>query len=343
LPGLANTDTDKIVLTDSESGAADKKLVSGKDYIALTEAMYDSNTNAGTGTITVTGDNNYKGKIVVTFPIAKADFTKSDFVFEGLRPTYDGKAKPITVKMRDGLQGAGGMDPTTPVTYAQISESGSLISSVPAGVGEYSIQLKTTAGALNYNQWDAVVDGVTLVILRAKQTTANFEGMTDRPYTGSPQTVTPTVKTSGGETAASVGTTISTPTYRLNNGASLPNVVAVGTYDVIADVTGGANYEDVWGFTLGQVKVNPIKPVISNFTVTAAGGIVNIYLNSPHTPDSIGAIENVRYENDDGVIYNDYPTDPGDYKVLFDVKAGKNFSAEVDLKTTTKPVVVAAP
>ena len=69
--------------------AGSRTLISGTDY----SVSYGANINAGTGTVTITGKNNYSGNITKTFSIAKRTITRTDI--SGIDSLYEYTGNPV--------------------------------------------------------------------------------------------------------------------------------------------------------------------------------------------------------------------------------------------------------
>ena len=75
-----------------------KNLQKDRDY----RVAYSNNINAGTGTLTITGQGNYSGTKTINFTITAKDINSESITLEKNTYTYDGRAKTPVVTVKDG-------------------------------------------------------------------------------------------------------------------------------------------------------------------------------------------------------------------------------------------------
>lgn len=124
------------------SNANYSKLKAGEDYTAA----WTGNKQPGTGTLTVTGKNNYNGTLTANIHIDKAPLT--DNLFTLTLPdediTYDGQSHGATITKQTGVG-------TATITYQKEGES-AFSSTMPKAVGNYTIYLAFSEGTLYYGR-----------------------------------------------------------------------------------------------------------------------------------------------------------------------------------------------
>ena len=180
-------------------------LVSGTDY----EVSYTDNTNVGTGTMMITGKGEYTGSITNTFLITPASI--ADSTVAGITDrTYTGteQTQTLTVMIGNTALSAG---TDYELAYTDNTDAGTATITI-TGVGNYSGMVTRTFAINAVSIENAVVTGIT-----------------DRTYTGTKQTQTPTVMI--GNTALSAGTD-----YELsyidntNAGTATITITGIGNY-----------------------------------------------------------------------------------------------------------------
>ena len=214
----------------------DRTLTNGTDYTL----SYSNNTNAGTATVTIAGKGNYSGSLSKTFTISGISITGATVTGITNR-TYTGTAQTQnpTVKLGEKTL-VSGTDYT--VSYANNTNAGTATVKV-TGKGNY-------AGTVSK----------TFTISAASITGATVTGITNKPYTGTAQTQSPTVKL--GEKTLASGTD-----YML----SYANNTNAGTATVT--ITGKGNYAGTISktFIIGGISITGATVTgITNRTYTGA-------------------------------------------------------------------------
>ncbi|WP_037322999.1 leucine-rich repeat protein [Ruminococcus sp. NK3A76] len=201
-------------------------LVNGTDYTV----SYNSNINAGTGKVTITGKGNYTGSVSKSFTITRASIAKA--TVSGLsNKYYTGKAIAQTPVVKLGSKTLkAGTDYT--VSYKSNKAVGTATVTI-TGKGNYT-------GSVSKS----------FTITRASIAKATVSGLSNKTYTGKAITHTPVVKLGSKTLKAGTDYTVS---YKSNK--------AVGTATVT--ITGKGNYS---GTVKATFKINPKKTTLKSVT-----------------------------------------------------------------------------
>lgn len=132
-----------------------EKLVEGVDYVV----NYGSNTNVGTGTITIIGTGNYGGKVAAEFQITKANNKITNVTKKKVIKYKKLEKKTRSFKISAKAQGNAKMTfKKVSVTksakkYITVSKSGKVKVKKGLNKGTYKLKVKITAGATtNFNK-----------------------------------------------------------------------------------------------------------------------------------------------------------------------------------------------
>lgn len=196
-------------------------LEDGTDY-ALS---YESNVNAGTATLTVTGKGNYTGTMSKQFTISRASISNASFASIASQ-TYTGAAiKPAPELAFSGKWLTSGTDYT--LSYAN-----------NVSVGTATVTVK---GKGNFTGETSA----TFSIAKASLSSASISGIESQTYTGSALTPVPTVTWNGGTLREGADYSLS---YKNNVNAGTATVVIAGK----GSFTGSRNI----GFTIARRNIS---------------------------------------------------------------------------------------
>ncbi|MBD5585723.1 MAG: hypothetical protein HDQ88_11625, partial [Clostridia bacterium] len=218
-------------------------LTNNTDY----SVHYYNNTNAGTATMTVTGNGNFYGSVTKTFTINPKDISTVTTTLGTTTYTYDGSAKSPSVTVKNGSTTVSSTQYT--VTYSNNTNAGTA-TAVITGKGNYTGSVTKTY----------TINPVTLTDSMLTL------GTTSYTYDGSAKSPTVTVK-NGSTTIASSQYTL---TYSNNTNA--------GT--AYAIVAGKGNYT---GTATKTFTINPQALTSSNSTINL-GTSTYTYDGSAKTP-----------------------------------------------------------
>ena len=305
------TETSFTYTGQEKTPAVQSVVVSGKSLSTNEYSVeYSNNTNAGKGTVTVTGLRTYNGTATAEFTIAKAAITPT-VTLQGWTYGTDANTPVVSGNTDNG---------EVTYTYA-IKGSTSYSATVPAVAGTYTVKA-TIAETANYQGAEATAD---FTIGKATITpTVTLQGWTYNSQANTPVvsgntgngtvTYTYAVKGSASYSATVPGKATITPTVTLqgwtyNSQANTPVVSgntgngtvtysyavkgttsysstvpsAAGTYTVKATIAETANYqgaEATADFTIGKATITP--------TVTLQGWTYNSQANTPVVSGNTG-------------------------------------------------------
>lgn len=188
------------------------------------------NTNAGTGTVAVTGKGDYTGTATGTFTIAKATPTITAYPTNA-NPTYNGSAQYL-------------------LTGGTSNVSGSFSYSTGTNAGSYTATWTfTPTDTTNYNS----VSGTVAATIAKANRTVSFSNPTTSVTVG--DTVTNTATVSAGASDGTLAYSSSNTSYATVNSSGVVTAVASGNVTITASITGGTNYNDASGSYSMSVKV----------------------------------------------------------------------------------------
>ena len=231
------TETSFTYTGQEKTPAIQSVVVSGKSLSTNEYSVeYSNNTNAGKGTVTVTGLRTYNGTATADFTIGKATITPT-VTLQGWTYGTDANTPVVSGNTGNGI-----------VTYAYaVKGTTSYSSTVPSAAGTYTVKA-TIAETANYQGAEATAD---FTIGKATiSPTVTLQG-----WTYNSQANTPVVSGNTGNGAV-------TYTYAVKGSASYSATVptAAGTYTVKATIAETANYqgaEATADFTIGKATISP--------------------------------------------------------------------------------------
>jgi len=207
--------------------------------------------DAGTGLVTITGVNAYKGKTSGTFEIAKAVTTQDGLKFSPASTSvqYNGAAQPITVTPKVG----GGLG-TVKITYVNVNdeENPVTLTAAPKNAGKYAALIWIEEGA-NYTELDTIERDYTI--------TKRFVAVEDLNFTMPKNGATPAPIVATLKNPMDYKGTIST-LYLTSNNTTLTAVpTEEGVYSVKAKLSGDDNFGAVV-VPLGQLEIGDDGKVV---------------------------------------------------------------------------------
>ena len=153
----------------------DKTLTTGADYTV----EYGNNTNAGTATVTVSGQGNYGGTVEKTFTIRQAAPTLA-WESTPQELTYTGKEAVIPAPKATGVNGVllGISQDTGPCQFSYAAQgSGTFTDGLPIDAGTYTIRAHVAAKG-NYTAAEST-NTLTLTIQKADQDAPDAPSVTE--------------------------------------------------------------------------------------------------------------------------------------------------------------------
>lgn len=207
-----------------------KVLTEGTDY----SVSYKNNVNAGTATLTITGQGNYSGELNKNFSIGAKSISETAVTLNSSSCVYDGTAKKPTVTVKDGMK------TLTEGTDYYISYKNNV------NVGTATL---TIIGKGNYS--GSVIRNFTIVEKSISGAAVTL-GTTSYVYDGTAKKPTVTVKDG---TKTLVGGTDYTVSYQNNTNPGTATVT----------VTGTGNYS---GYTTKTFTIKQPAKSISSCTVS---------------------------------------------------------------------------
>ena len=216
-------------------------LMENTDYTL----SYSNHTNAGTATVTITGNGNYTGTKDITFNIKKADMT--GITVTGYNAAYDGNAHGISVTIPAEAAYA---DAT--VKYGTSEDACTQDSLTYTDAGTYTVYYKVSKANYNNVTGSATVNitKATLVVDGTLAASANYG------------TAVKGIKNFSGATVKLGGTTIAGTWAFPSDATTVPNVGATTPYTATFTPNDGAgNYETLTQSVTPTIsKVNPTAP-----------------------------------------------------------------------------------
>lgn len=243
------------------NGEAQEPKVEVKDTKGTTLTLnedytveYSNNTNAGTGTVIITGKGNYTGTVTKQFTIEK-DNIKIEVSDNEV--TYDGKQHGIKINIITDLEEA-------VIKYGTTEEQCNL-DDMPTytNAGTYTIYYEISAN--NYNTFK----GSTNMIINEKSINSAILTLDDEKYTYSGVAKTPIVKVKDEDTTLTENTDY-TVTYSDN--------VNAGTG--IITITGKGNYKETASITFEIEKGTPMYTVPSGLITSYGSTLGKVTLPS---------------------------------------------------------------
>lgn len=192
------------------------------------DVTYSNNVNAGTGNITVTGKNGYRGTATGTFTIAKANPTYTAPV-ASTNLTYNGSSKYLTT--------AGSTSHGT-IYYSFDGTNWYTTRRIGTNAGTYTSYWKLTGDA-NHN--DVARTAITTTIAKASRTISFSNPTTVVAPSGN---VTNTATPSAGASDGTITYSISSTTYATINSSTgkVTAKTSEGSATVTATISEGTNY-----------------------------------------------------------------------------------------------------
>ena len=268
---------------------------------------YSDNINAGTATVTLTGQRTYTGTATADFTIGKATITPT--------VTIEGWSYGSTPSTPVVTGNSGNGDVT--ITYASKGTT-TFGETVPSAVGDYIVKA-TIAETANYEGTEVTAEfSISASSAVITKLPAAIDGLT---YTGESQALITAGEATGGELQYKLGTD---GTYS----TTIPSAINAGTYTVYYKVVGDANHtgvaESSLDVTIAKAKLTP--------TVTIEDWS---YGSTPSTPVVTGNSGNgdvtITYASKGTTTFSEsVPTAVGDYIVKAAIAETANYEgAEV--------------
>ena len=261
---------------------------------------YDGNVSAGTATVTVTGEGNYKDSASTTFEIGRKDIAADDVSVDEIAPvTYNGETQTpvVVVKRGDATLAA---DTDYSVAYSKNIDAGAAVVTI-TGTGNYS-------GERTAN---FTIDSAPINESMVELSQESFE------YSGGVQVPGVTVKANPEASGDDAATLEEGKDYTV---ATDGNAINCGTYEVT--VTGKGNYGGVVArqYTIVQ------KPIdASMIQLDADSKTYNGQTQAPAVKVMNGDVE---LTEADCTITNDGGVNAGTYEVKVVAVDGSNYTGE---------------
>ena len=265
-------------------------LVAGTDYTVA----YSDNVNAGTATVTVTGQGNYTGEKTATFTIAKAQLTAVTLAETSL--TYSGSEQTVSVSSVK----AGDLDVS--------ADNYDVTGNKQTAAGTYTVTVTAKAES-NY----AGSATAQFTITKAAATVTAPTAKTGLVYTAAAQQLVNEGSAEGATMLYSLdGTTYS---------EAVPTATNAGTYTVYYKATGDANHSDV---AAASVEATIAKAALTTVTLaetslTYNGSEQTVTVNSVKA----GTLDVTAADYD---VTGNKQTNVGDYTATVTAKAESNFT-----------------
>ena len=190
-------------------------LTNGTDYTV----SYSSNTNAGTGKVTITGTGNYTGSVTKNFTINAKSISNATVTLSQSSYTYDGNEKKPTVTVKDGTKTlTSGTDYS--VAYTNNINVGNAKVTV-TGKGNYS-----GTASKNFTISEAPKTDISNCTVTLGTTSYTYDGTAKKP----------SVTVKNGSTTLTNGTDY-TVSYSSNTNAGTGKVTITGTGNYTGSVT----------------------------------------------------------------------------------------------------------
>ena len=268
-------------------------LVAGTDYTVA----YSDNVNAGTATVTVTGQGNYTGEKTATFTIAKAQLTAVTLAETSL--TYSGSEQTVSVSSVK----AGDLDVS--------ADNYDVTGNKQTAAGTYTVTVTAKAES-NY----AGSATAQFTITKAAATVTAPTAKTGLVYTAAAQQLVNEGSAEGATMLYSLdGTTYS---------EAVPTATNAGTYTVYYKATGDANHSDV---AAASVEATIAKAALTTVTLaetslTYNGSEQTVSVSSVKAGDLV--VPAADYE-----VSGDKATEVGNYTATIAAKAdSKNYTGQ---------------
>ena len=190
-------------------------LTNGTDYTV----SYSSNTNAGTGKVTITGKGNYTGSVTKNFTINAKSISNATVTLSQTSYTYDGNEKKPTVTVKDGTKTlTSGTDFS--LAYSNNKNVGTAKVTV-TGKGNYS-----GTASKNFTISEAPKTDISKCTVTLGTTSYTYDGTAKKP----------SVTVKNGSTTLTNGTDY-TVSYSSNTNAGTGKVTMTGTGNYTGSVT----------------------------------------------------------------------------------------------------------
>lgn len=282
--------TPKPVVTDGNT-----ILTSGTDFAF----SYDTNTDAGAATLTITGKGNYTGTANQKFTIKPKDISSATIRLHNNSFIYDGIAKKVEIASVTLGENTNTLTLTSPTDY-DIKAGNTFINANDA------ITL-TIAGKGNYTGTAYTIWKIT----KARPVLGNFDVSpnlsTPLTYDGTPKTVTARPRN------GVIGMGAVTVCYEGSNGTTYARSETApanaGTYKVILSVAGGKNY------TATEIEAGTLTIEKADLTVEDVTEFFEYTKTGTQTINVANLVPGARsyaldaYANDNGIVSGDITID----------------------------------
>ena len=301
----------KAKTPDIQSVVVGGKSLTSDDY----SIEYSDNINAGTATVTLTGQRTYTGIATAEFTISKATITPT--------VTIEGWSYGSTPSTPVVTGNSGNGDVT--ITYASKGTT-TFSESVPTAVGDYIVKA-TIAETANYEGTEVTaefsISASSAVITKLPAAIANLT------YTGESQALITAGDATGGELQYKLGTD---GTYN----TALPSAINAGTYTVYYKVVGDENHT---GVAEASIEAIIAKATITP-TVTLQGWDYGDEPNIPVVEGNLGngSVTFTYATQGSNQFSTEIPTVAGNYIVKATIAETENYlgaeaSAEFTIET----------
>ena len=296
---------------DIQSVVVGGKSLTSDDY----SIEYSDNINAGTATVTLTGQRTYTGTATADFTIGKATITPT--------VTIEGWSYGSTPSTPVVTGNSGNGDVT--ITYASKGTT-TFSESVPTAVGDYIVKA-TISETANYEGAEVTAEfSISASAAVITKLPAAIDGLT---YTGESQSLITAGEATGGELQYKLG---DNGTYS----TTIPGAINAGTYAVYYKVVGDANHTGVAEAsieaTIGKATITP--------TVTLQGWDYGDEPNIPVVEGNLGngSVTFTYATQGSNQFSTEIPTVAGNYIVKATIAETENYlgaeaSAEFTIET----------
>ena len=208
---------------------------------------YASNTNAGTATVTVTGQGNYADSAKATFTISAANISSTTVTLSSTSYTYDGSAKTPSVTVKLGGNTVASSNYST--SYSSNTNAGSATVTV-AGKSNLTGSVKKTFTINKAN-----LSGATVTL---SQTSYTYDGTAKKPSVTSVKLSGKTVPSSAYDVSYSNNTNVGTATAKVTGKGNYTGSASTA-FSITAMLirTGGRYSSGVHGWRF----LNSVEPV----------------------------------------------------------------------------------
>ena len=267
-------------------------LTAGTDYTVA----YSDNVNAGTATVTVTGQGNYTGEKTATFTIAKAQLTAVTLSQTSL--TYTGSEQTVSVSSVK----AGDLDVS--------ADNYDVTGNTQTAAGTYTVTVTAKAES-NY----AGSATAQFTITKAEASVTAPTAKTGLTYNATAQQLVNEGSAQGGQILYSTDGT--------NYSETAPTATNAGTYTVYYKVTGDANHSDVAAasieVTIAKAALTTVTLAETSLTYNGSEQTVTVSSVKAGTLDVTAA---------DYDVTGNKQTNVGTYTATVTAKAESNFTGE---------------